>query len=613
MPSESVKVIVRVRPMNERERNKQSTNIVGTDIPNLQITLANPLETETSKVFSYDAVFAMDSLQQSLYEQSAFSLVESVIEGYNGTIFAYGQTGCGKTHTMMGVPADENLKGVIPRAFDHIFGRIKGSGTSAQKTYLVQCSYIEIYNEEIRDLIGDDIKAKLDLKENADKTVFIKGLSKHIVTSVNEIQKLMNKGSNNRSVGETAMNKDSSRSHSIFTIYVETQENDTKGEPRITLGKLNLVDLAGSERQSKTQATGDRLKEANKINLSLSALGNVISALVDGKSQHIPYRDSKLTRLLQDSLGGNTKTVMIANVSPASDNYDETLGTLRYASRAKNIKNQPKVNEDPKDALLREYQEEINRLKEQLTKEGGSVKAYASKEGTPEHKVRGKQSSSNDLEDQLKHKEDLINNERLKREELESKLKSMQEQMMKGGDNSNHKSDKETEKYHNMAQKLKDQEKNHEELMKEKAKKEEEVLMAEKKYSNLQEEVDEQRKLIKKLRKKCKEASGEIKDLQKEHELNKEDLLDTVRLLERDVGVNNAIMAYLVSPEELEKIRAKARWRDDRNEFVVPPFIIRAKKVKFPKLAGSQGKILCHIYNLTICSTCFSSRRMGQS
>ena len=177
----------------------------------------------------------------------------------------------------------------------------------------------------------------------------------------------MDKGNKNRATGATLMNADSSRSHSIFTINVEMCEKSSEdGEEHYRLGKLNLVDLAGSERQSKTGASGDRLKEATKINLSLSALGNVISALVDGKSKHIPYRDSKLTRLLQDSLGGNTKTLMIAAISPASDNYDETLSTLRYANRAKNIKNKPKINEDPKDAMLRELQEEIRLLKDQL-------------------------------------------------------------------------------------------------------------------------------------------------------------------------------------------------------------------------------------------------------
>jgi hypothetical protein len=185
----------------------------------------------------------------------------------------------------------------------------------------------------------------------------------------------MDQGTNNRMTGETAMNKESSRSHSIFTIYVETMETDEAGNQSIRAGKLNLVDLAGSERQSKTHATGVRLKEATTINRSLSALGNVIKALVEGKATHVPYRDSKLTRLLQDSLGGNSKTVMIAAISPADYNYDETVTTLRYASRAKMIKNQPRVNQDPKDALLAQYEEEIAKLRAQIaaSKDGRAI------------------------------------------------------------------------------------------------------------------------------------------------------------------------------------------------------------------------------------------------
>jgi kinesin family protein 3/17 len=190
-------------------------------------------------------------------------------------------------------------------------------------------------------------------------------LNQNICKTVKEMEYYMDLGNQKRSVGATLMNAGSSRSHSLFTLYIEASQS-IDGQEQITAGKLNLVDLAGSERQSKTGATGDRLKEAQKINLSLSALGNVISALVDGKSQHIPYRDSKLTRLLQDSLGGNTKTVMLAAISPADYNYDETLSTLRYASRAKNIKNKPVINQDPKDALLKEYLEEIERLKAML-------------------------------------------------------------------------------------------------------------------------------------------------------------------------------------------------------------------------------------------------------
>lgn len=217
-------------------------------------------------------------------------------------------------------------------------------------------------------MLGKDHKSKLEVKEDKEKGIFVKGLTSVIVKSIPEIEKTMIAGSKNRKTGETSMNKDSSRSHSIFTIYIETAEDGEDGDTKFRVGKLNLVDLAGSEKQSKTNATGDRLKEAQKINLSLSALGNVISALVDGRSTHIPYRDSKLTRLLQDSLGGNTKTVMIAAISPADYNYDETLSTLRYASRAKNIKNKPTVNEDPKDTLLRQYEDEIKMLKEALVK-----------------------------------------------------------------------------------------------------------------------------------------------------------------------------------------------------------------------------------------------------
>ncbi|VDP98064.1 unnamed protein product [Trichobilharzia regenti] len=304
MNSETVKVIVRCRPLNERENALQCSNILEIFNDTGQCSILN------SKL---------------IYNDICYSLVEGVTEGYNGTIFAYGQTGCGKSYTMQGVSEPSSQRGVIPRAFDQIFETIS---ISEKTKYLVHASFLEIYNEE----------------------------------------NIMEIGWKNRSTGATLMNADSSRSHSIFTIYLEMidQAENSTADNHIRAGKLNLVDLAGSERQSKTGASGDRFKEATKINLSLSALGNVISALVDSKVKHIPYRDSKLTRLLQDSLGGNTKTLMIACLSPADNNYDETLSTLRYANRAKNIQNKPKINEDPKDALLRQYQDEIRRLKELL-------------------------------------------------------------------------------------------------------------------------------------------------------------------------------------------------------------------------------------------------------
>ena len=275
---------------------------------------------------------------------------------------------------MEGIRGDPEMEGVIPRSFRHIFDRI--SAAPEDERYLVRASYLEIYQEEIRDLMSKEHETKrLELHERPDCGVYVKDLSKITCKCQAEIEHVMKIGNLNRSVGATNMNEYSSRSHAIFLVTVErSKPSPDSGESHICVGKLNLVDLAGSERQAKTGATGDRLKEATKINLSLSALGNVISALVEGKNNYIPYRDSKLTRLLQDSLGGNAKTVMVANVGPSRFNYDETLTTLRYANRAKNIKNKPRVNEDPKDAMLREFQEEIARLKAQLSNPEGREK-----------------------------------------------------------------------------------------------------------------------------------------------------------------------------------------------------------------------------------------------
>uniref|UniRef100_A0A8D2ALT6 Kinesin-like protein KIF17 n=1 Tax=Sciurus vulgaris TaxID=55149 RepID=A0A8D2ALT6_SCIVU len=383
MASESVKVVVRCRPMNQRERELNCQPVVTVDCARGQCFIQNPgAADEPPKQFTFDGAYHMDHVTEQIYNEIAYPLVEGVTEGYNGTIFAYGQTGSGKSFTMQGLPDPPSQRGIIPRAFEHVFESVQ----CAENTkFLVRASYLEIYNEDVRDLLGADTKQRLELKEHPEKGVYVKGLSLHTVHSVAQCERIMETGWKNRSVGYTLMNKDSSRSHSIFTISIEIYAVDERGKDHLRAGKLNLVDLAGSERQSKTGATGERLKEATKINLSLSALGNVISALVDGRCKHIPYRDSKLTRLLQDSLGGNTKTLMVACLSPADNNYDETLSTLRYANRAKNIKNQPRINEDPKDALLREYQEEIKRLKAILAQQmsPSSLSALLSSQAPP--------------------------------------------------------------------------------------------------------------------------------------------------------------------------------------------------------------------------------------
>ena len=243
----------------------------------------------------------------------------------------------------------------------------------------MRVSYLEIYNEEIRDLLNKKSTQKLELRDK-DTGVYVKDLATFVVKAPQDMMKVFHEGQANRHVGATNMNEHSSRSHSVFTITVESSFLDEDGEPHVKVGKLNVVDLAGSERQSKTGATGDRLKEATKINLSLSTLCHVISSLTDPKCTYIPYRDSKLTRILQDSLGGNTKTVMIANVGPADYNVEETLSTLRYASRAKHIQNKPRINEDPKDAMIREFHDEISRLRNELQRYGGGFADLSSAE-----------------------------------------------------------------------------------------------------------------------------------------------------------------------------------------------------------------------------------------
>lgn len=366
--TQCVQVVVRCRPMDEKETARGCSRVVDVVPSRGVIEIRNPREDpsrDSVKVFTFDAVYDWHSNQQELYEETVRPLVNSVLAGFNGTIFAYGQTGTGKTYTMEGTKGDPMKRGVIPRSFEQIFNHI---GRSENMQYLVRASYLEIYQEEVRDLLHPDQSLRFELKEKPDTGVFVKDLTVTVCKSAAEIQQLMNTGNQNRTIGATNMNEHSSRSHAIFIVTIEMGSlGDNSG---IRVGRLNLVDLAGSERQNKTGSCGERLREASKINLSLSALGNVISALVDGKTTHVPYRDSKLTRLLQDSLGGNSKTIMVANVGPASYNYDETLTTLRYANRAKNIKNKPRINEDPKDALLRQYQEEISRLKEKLALKG---------------------------------------------------------------------------------------------------------------------------------------------------------------------------------------------------------------------------------------------------
>ncbi|KAJ1404710.1 P-loop containing nucleoside triphosphate hydrolase protein, partial [Ochromonadaceae sp. CCMP2298] len=371
---ESIQVVVRCRPLNDSEKEMGCKSIVDVDVEARRVTIRNPDNATDTRYFTFNASYGQDTEQRTFYDESCFSVIEGALAGFNSTIFAYGQTGSGKSFTMQGASTtapDLTSMGVIPNSFSHIFRFIKASKDTH---FTISCSYLELYNEEIRDLLSDHKNSSkpslkspsLDLGEDPNKSVYVKGLTHVVCESAEDLNKMLDKGLASRTTACTLMNAESSRSHSIFTIIVEMSTTDATGEVWRT-GKLNLVDLAGSETQKKTGATGAALQEGININLSLSALGNVITALTSSNRPHIPYRDSKLTRLLRESLGGNSKTVMIATVSPADYNYQETLSTLRYAQRAKKIKNQPKINEDPKDVMLRESKEEIQRLRGMLS------------------------------------------------------------------------------------------------------------------------------------------------------------------------------------------------------------------------------------------------------
>ncbi|OMJ67273.1 hypothetical protein SteCoe_35611 [Stentor coeruleus] len=599
MPTETVKVVVRSRPLSDKETARGNISILSFEKDIHQIAIQEP-KSGLYKTFAYDSVYDTNSSQQELYDDSCFPLVESMLQGYNATIFAYGQTGCGKTFTMLGIPNDIKYRGIIPNSFAQIFGYIS---ETQNKLFLVKCSYIEIYNEEIRDLLHYDPKIKLELKENPDKGIFIKNLTQQIVKNTTDIANAMESGNSHRIVKETNMNERSSRSHAIFIIYVETSE-ETQGRSMIKAGKLNLVDLAGSERQKKTGAEGDRLKEAIKINLSLSALGNVINALVE-KSSHVPYRDSKLTLLLQDSLGGNTKTLMVAVVSPADYNYEETLSTLRYASRAKNIQNKPKINEDPKDALLREYVNEIEKLKSLLEgKNPQVIERYVEKvinieksiddeeEKLPLYIINTfknqpklfKESSTilaEDIEALEESSEQKINLDRIK--EIENNLAL-------GGEEIDSAEKERAKAQRQYRRKLKKQKKREKDLIEEKKKKEEEILNIEKKYQNAQEELEDLRKTVKDLRAQYNSTMLEIKNLNHEFENEKENLYEDIRLQTVENDFLLGILEIALPSQELENIKKKSTYDEIEKTWIVPEFTLDNKQTLFPKIANEGGR-----------------------
>jgi kinesin family member 3A len=458
---------------------------------------------------------------------------------------------------------------------------------------------MEIYNEEVRDLLGKEITKSLEVKERSDIGVFVKDLSGYVVHNADDLDNIMRLGNKNRAVGSTLVNMVSSRSHAIFSITIESSVTDGV-ETKVKMGKLQLVDLAGSERQSKTQASGIRLKEATKINLSLSVLGNVISALVDGKSSHIPYRNSKLTRLLQDSLGGNSKTVMVATVSPGDYNYVETISTLRYAGRAKNIQNHAHMNFDPKDALLKHFQEEIEELKKQLEEgnfetisgddldgedeeEDDDVEEDSDIEIEDDSPSKSRKKKSKAAKDQLQKEKSDAEKELLEKkaqetenalkmaqseqDQIRAKLQSLENKILSGGENLLEKAQIQEELLEKSLAELEETNKKEQELQQNLQKIEAERIDIEERYSSLQEECVGKTKKLQKVMQMLMGLKSELADQQQEQQREKEGIYENIRSLSRELALCELVINNYIPKEYQTLIDKFTHWNEDIGEW----------------------------------------------
>ena len=465
---DNLRVSIRVRPPLNRETQEgipfRSIAIVSED--HKSISLAEYVGAEFSEIerqrqwieepslfhlhrFTFDAIFDMDSLQEDVYNISAKQAVQSVLEGYNSTIFCYGQTGTGKTYTMEGFTYESKNpnRGIIQRTIQDIFNYIETTSDENTK-FIIRASFLQIYNENISDLLKSD-KKNLQIREDKKKGIYVDLLSEWAVRSPLDLYALLRRGGGGRATSSTYMNDVSSRSHAVFQITVEQMTTDIElkeNKAQIKVGKLNLVDLAGSERIRITGTRGQQLEESKKINKSLSCLGNVINALTDKKGKnYIPYRDSKLTRLLQDSLGGNCKTTMIATISPSEDAFSESLSTLYFAQRAKKIKNRPIINEDVNNrALIRKYENELKNLRSELELKNKMLKNNGLVMQLQEEKEQALMDKDNAIKELEKASRQFLI-EREEKLKLEKKIQMMSEQMITGG----HKQIEETPQFQN--------------------------------------------------------------------------------------------------------------------------------------------------------------------
>lgn len=448
---DNLKVYIRVRPplMREKDSSLPFRSIASVSEDKRTISLIEYLGIEFDEAskqkefvdnpnhflphpYTFDHIFDMDSTQEDVYQIAAVPAVESLEDGYNSTIFAYGQTGTGKTYTMEGFIYDylSPNKGLIPRAIEDIFKYIENNSNS-DTTFIIRVTYLQIYNESIDDLLKPE-KKHLSIREGQKKGLYVEGLSEWAVRSPNDIYALLERGAQCRTKAYTNMNDVSSRSHAVFTIILE-QMKISNGKKRFKAGKLNMVDLAGSERVKISGATGKQLDESRRINKSLSALGNAINALTDPKTRHIPYRDSKLTRLLQNSLGGNCKTSMIAMISPYDGSYNESTSTLNFAKRAKGIRIKAKINEEVnQNALISQYEKELSKLRQELSEKNEIINSNAFIKKIEMERIQAEKDKNEALQALEKASISFLQ-EREEKRKLEKKIEIMSFQMIPGG------------------------------------------------------------------------------------------------------------------------------------------------------------------------------------
>ncbi|XP_072385594.1 kinesin-like protein KIF3A [Diabrotica undecimpunctata] len=540
---ENVRVFIRIRPLKDIETTLANQKIVQSDGNSITLNKYG-----ATKTFTFCKVFDENSQQIDLYRHVSVPIVEQVLKGYNGTIFAYGQSGTGKTYTMIGDIGDNSRKGIIPNIFSHIFAQITLANN--EYSYVVTVTYLEIYNEEIRDLLSEYPEKKLALREKPGVGVYIKDLLGFTVHSLEAVTEILKKGNKNRATSFTQLNDVSSRSHAIFTVLIETKNNITN---KTTFGKLNLVDLAGSERVHKSLATGDRLREAGKINLSLSVLGNVISALVDGKATHIPYRNSKLTRLLQDSLGGNSLTAMIAMVSPRVQDCEESMYTLMYADRVKHIQNHVTINIESK-SVIETFETKIAELRHQLL-------LLEAREQKLEKKERKRNKAS-------PHSSELEEIE-LEKCSLQNQINIIQKKILIGGENLIEKAQQQMELLDNSFKEIQHLDHSHSLLKEILFYKEKEKTLVQKEYADLQEEDKVLNEKIEETEKLINKAVQILHTKEQEYQNEICSLLHTNKSLAKELSLVQFIIKESVPKNYLDELKSGIVWDNDNQDWQV--------------------------------------------